>query len=72
MHSLAADRHGARQLAQELCYVPARSVWLSTSGMVIAILLACSPKEAPLRFCDCGVRADRVGSDLRLHRAIAC
>ena len=48
MHSLAADGMAPRQLAQvNRAGVPARAVWLSTSGMVVAILLALySPKEA--------------------------
>ena len=48
LHSLAADGMAPRQLAQvNRAGVPARAVWASTSGMVIAILLALySPKEA--------------------------
>ena len=48
MHSLAADGMAPRGLARvNRAGVPARAVWLSTSGMVLAILLALySPKEA--------------------------
>ena len=48
LHSLAVDGMAPRPLAGvNRAGVPARAVWLSTSGMVIAILLALySPKEA--------------------------
>ena len=48
MHSLATDRMAPRALAAvNASGVPSRAVWVSTSGVVIAILLALfSPQEA--------------------------
>ena len=47
MHSLATDRMAPRALAAvNASGVPSRAVWVSTSGVVIAILLALFSRRA--------------------------